>query len=251
MTSPASIIIPTLNEEEYLPVLLTSLKSVKTPLDIIVVDGNSEDGTRQTVERFKHDFKGESSLRFLQAGRRGISLQRNTGGALAKHQNLIFCDADIVFPSDETFQTLLSEFREKNYVVAMPPFFPIENIRSARIIYKIIELFQKAFLFFGQPYFGGACLFTTADTFKKVGGFDTSVLLAEDVDYSFRAAKIGRASFLRTPIPVSARRFLKYGTVHESFKLAKAARHLIFNGKVTPKDLFYPFGDYGDFARKK
>ena len=47
---PASIIIPALNEEKYLPVLLESLRQVSAPMDIIVVDGNSTDGTAQVIE---------------------------------------------------------------------------------------------------------------------------------------------------------------------------------------------------------
>jgi len=76
----ASIIIPTLNEEKYLPVLLESLRKVSAPMEIIVVDGSSTDRTVQVVEDYKQFFSGSASLRLLHSKERSISLQRKHGG---------------------------------------------------------------------------------------------------------------------------------------------------------------------------
>ena len=111
-THSASIIIPTLNEENYLPALLNSLKGVTFPIEIIVVDGNSDDNTATVVEKFKPFFFNNSSLRLL-TSKRGIALQRNFGATEAKYDLLIFCDADIVFLSVDTYQKMVSEFIEK------------------------------------------------------------------------------------------------------------------------------------------
>ena len=49
-----SVIIPTLNEEKFLPKLLTSLAAqTRREFEVIVVDGASEDKTRTMAESFK------------------------------------------------------------------------------------------------------------------------------------------------------------------------------------------------------
>jgi len=251
MSFAASIIIPTLNEEEYLPVLLASLKDVKSPLDIIVVDGNSEDKTREVVERFLAEFVGESSLQFVQASARGISMQRNMGATLAKHGVLIFCDADIAFTSAESYQKLVSEFVERKYVVSAPVMVPMEPGLNFKIMFRFAYYMQRLLLLFRQPYFAGSCLLTTKETFIKVGGFDTTVLLGEDVDYSLKASKVGLCGLTEVPIKVSARRIIKYGY----WWLLKELPNLLqfpFTGKIKePERLFYPFGEFGDVVKKK
>jgi glycosyltransferase involved in cell wall biosynthesis len=244
--SPVSVIIPTLNEEKYLPLLLNSLVQIGTTLDVIVVDGNSEDGTRNVVQNFAPLFRSPSSLRLITSPQRGISLQRNLGAQAAKHSLLMFCDADIVFSSSETYRALISEFEKKQYVVAAPLLIPVEDTGLARLMYGAFVLFQKTFLVFGRPYFAGSCLLSTRETFEKIDGFDVSILLAEDVDYSFRAARTGLFGLLKTPILVSARRFVKYGYFRVFFEWIKGATLLTVTGKISPSELFYPFGEFND-----
>lgn len=242
---PVSIIIPVLNEEGYLPLLLESLKKVTAPLDIIVVDGNSTDNTRTVVESFKSNFSGDSSLRFIALKERGISLQRNIGAQQAKHDLLIFCDADVLMPSAGAHDQMISEFIEKKYVVAAPGMIPAENRWDARHIFKFALFMQKVLLILRRPYFAGAYLLTTKDVFTKLGGFDTNIQLAEDVDYSLRASKLGAYGLLSTSIFVSARRLIKYGYGWLFSGMPNMFR-LLFTGRVRAEKLFYPFGDFGE-----
>ena len=49
-----SIVIPTLNEEDYLPNLLGDLtKQTKKDFEVIIADGYSKDETKQVVKAFK------------------------------------------------------------------------------------------------------------------------------------------------------------------------------------------------------
>jgi cellulose synthase/poly-beta-1,6-N-acetylglucosamine synthase-like glycosyltransferase len=49
----ASIVIPTLNEENYVGSLLSDIASqTRKAHEVIVVDGNSQDATASVVERF-------------------------------------------------------------------------------------------------------------------------------------------------------------------------------------------------------
>ncbi len=243
-TPPVSIIIPTLNEEQYLPLLLDSLKNVTSDLDIIVVDGASEDRTTEVVKEFQPHFKDASSLTLILSETRGISLQRNLGALQAKHDLLIFCDADVLFSSNEMYTKLVSTFQEKKYVMAAPILTPIESGFHISLTYHVAEVMERIANLFGRPYFPGSCLITTKEVFKATGGFDTNIMLAEDIDYSMRAAKLGRSGLINVSMPVSARRFIKYGYSWILSEIPNLLR-LIFTGRIKHESIYYPFGEYG------
>src|SRR3989344_8765995 len=209
--SPASIIIPTLNEGRYLPLLLDSLLKISAPLDIIVVDGNSDDNTVDVATSFVSSFSGMSSLRVNDCRERGISVQRNIGASMAKYETLIFCDADVIVPPAEEYAKLIFIFEENKFVVAAPFFVPTEPGILIKLTFKVASVIQKILFTFRRPYFGGAYLMTTKKVFTGVGGFDTKLKLAEDVDFSLRAAKLGPYGLIDVQIPISARRLIKYG----------------------------------------
>ena len=239
----ASIVIPTLNEEKYLPVLLDSLRRVSAPMEIIVVDGASTDRTVQVVERYKSLFAGDASLRVLHSDARNISLQRNIGAAAASHELLIFCDADVLIPSHETYATLMTRFADGRLTVAAPVLVPIEPGLGFKLAYKIVYWLQKLVLSHGRPYFAGSFLMTTRPVFSRLGGFDTKIVLAEDVDYSLRAAKLGPYQLMDVRMSISARRLARYGYWWIIEALPTIVRY-IRTGSISPTDIRYPFGDY-------
>jgi len=208
------------------------------------VDGNSEDDTVRMVEEFQSSFTGISSLRLIRSIKRGISLQRNMGAEAAKCNILIFCDSDIIIPSPEAYIKLLSEFTKRNYVAAAPRLVPIESGIDFRFFYRMFYVIQRFLLLFNRPYFAGSYLITTKDTFLKLGGFDTNIILGEDADYSLRAAKIGSCGSINIPYPVSARRVFKYG-YSWMFKEVPNLFRFLFTGRVKPETIFYPFGKFG------
>ena len=71
-----SIIIPTLNEEKFLPKLLESLttQTVKD-FEVIVVDGQSKDKTVAVAKRFA----GTLQLTVVTSEKPSVSYQRNYG----------------------------------------------------------------------------------------------------------------------------------------------------------------------------
>lgn len=111
-------------------------------------------------------------------------------------------------------------------------------------MYTIAHLLQKTLMLFNRPYFPGACLFTEKDTLTTIGGFDTNVLLGEDVDYSLRASKLGSHGLINESIKVSSRRIIKYG-YSWIFKEMSNVLGFIFTGRIrSPERMFYPFGEF-------
>lgn len=96
--NPVSIIIPCLNEEHYIGKLLDSLV-VQTfrNFEVIVVDGKSEDKTKDVVLRFS---KTLPHLSFVESSKRQVSFQRNLGAKHARYERLLFLDADIQVKPD-------------------------------------------------------------------------------------------------------------------------------------------------------
>ena len=238
---PVSIVIPALNEERYLPGLLESLANVREPMGVIVVDGNSSDKTIEVARSFESRFSAPSSLLVI-SSERGISRQRNAGAAVAKNEILAFLDADIIIPSREQYVALISTFAKYNYSVAMPHIIAREPMWQARLIYSAYDIWVRFFMFFGKPHFAGACLLTTKTVFNAIGGFDTTLSVAEDVNYSVRAAKMKFAGILPVRIPVSARRLIRDGYRKMFWTYLREGFIFAVTGKGFKK-IPYPFGE--------
>ena len=87
-----SVIIPTLNEENYLPLLLTSIQNqTYEPIEIVVADSSTD----STPEIARH-----AGATVIEVEELNISLARNMGAATAAGDILLFCDADCVMAHD-------------------------------------------------------------------------------------------------------------------------------------------------------
>ena len=86
-----SVIIPTLNEENYISHLLKDLENQTfKDFEVIVADGNSLDLTKEKTIFFKKRLP----LTFTSCQKRGVSFQRNSGASKANGKWLLFMDAD-------------------------------------------------------------------------------------------------------------------------------------------------------------
>ncbi len=243
-----SIVIPTLNEERYLPSLLSSLTGIEH-IDVIVVDGNSDDNTASVVvshtDRFIKSENG-SSLRLIRTSVRNIAHQRNLGARAARHPILFFLDADVHMPSRAVFLELRREFLARELIVANPKFIPhpLDNHRFVFWGYAIMQIMQRLLLIIGKPIFGGACLITYRSLFDDIGGFDESLLLSEDADFGRRASRRGKCGMLRSNVATSTRRMKKI-RIREALALALAIPGLVRNGRVSNSMIaHYGFGNH-------
>jgi glycosyltransferase involved in cell wall biosynthesis len=84
-----SIVIPTYNNEKYLPEAIeSSLEQSYKNIEIIVVDDGSTDNTRELVKQYG------SKVRYIYQENQGVSGARNTGIKNAAGNYLQFLDAD-------------------------------------------------------------------------------------------------------------------------------------------------------------
>lgn len=232
-----SIIIPTLNEEKYLPLLLESIKKQNfKDLEIIVADANSEDKTVEIAKRYG-----------CKAVRGGLPAKgRNQGAAVAKGELLLFLDAETILPK-YFLENILSKFKEKNLDIVSCSLEPITEKKSQKIYKIFYDLFYNwpaNFLEDAFPY-ASSLILVKKEIHQKIGGFDEEIKIAEDHAYARAAAKIGKFNFLKSlKLPFLPRRYQKEGIIKTSLKYYLCNLYNIFLGEVKSDIFNYNFGQY-------
>lgn len=96
-----SIIIPCRNEKKYIAKCLDSIIAgtylLKDQIEILIVDGMSDDGTREIIE---HYLKSYSFIIFLDNVKKITPAALNIGIAKAKGEIILRMDAHVVYPPD-------------------------------------------------------------------------------------------------------------------------------------------------------
>lgn len=212
-----SVVIPTLNEERNIAALLGALQQQEysSSWEIIVVDGGSTDATIQIVERV-------DGVRLV-LSESGVSRQRNVGARSASGAVLIFMDADDQPPSN-FLERVASSFRRFPYAVACPWFIAKDSgvaVRALYFLFNILFWLSQSTLRTGS----GVCIITPKNVWERVGGFDETMHLGEDVKYIRSASpRFGLHRHLLIPLETSGRRFREKG----AFKL------MLFYARITP-----------------
>jgi glycosyltransferase involved in cell wall biosynthesis len=85
-----SVIVPTYNAEKTIKKCLDSIMAQKCRHEVIVVDGQSKDGTREVVRKFK--------VKLLTDKGGKIATARNVGLKAAKGDFIAFVDSDVILP---------------------------------------------------------------------------------------------------------------------------------------------------------
>jgi len=144
-----SVVIPVKNGATHIKELLDSLMQVdygKDKLEILVVDGNSTDGTREIVAQYP--------VKLLTEERPGLNAARNTGLKHSTGEIIAFTDYDCVVPKDwmnkivENFQNtkvgcvggnvfgyhnnFLSKYADKSVAPVMRIFTKKENLNLVK-----------------------------------------------------------------------------------------------------------------------
>lgn len=231
-----SIIIPTFNEEKYLPYLLESLKKQTfQDFEIIIADAFSSDRTRVIAQAF--------GCKIVDGGLPACG--RNNGARASQNRLLLFLDADNIYLADDFLEKLISEFQKKDLDICSFPIYPKGNWFD-KIAYSLynwwVNLVQKF-----SAYASNALL-VKKEIFEKINGFDKDIKIGEDHDFAKRAAKVGRFGFLKDipPIITSDRRFQREGRIKTYLTYILAGIYMALFGPIK-KDIFkYRFNCYND-----
>lgn len=241
-----SIIIPALNEADYIGYLLFSLsRQTYKNFEVIVSDGDSRDETIEIAKSFK---KQLPSLITVISQKRSPAYQRNRGEEKAKYERLLFLDADIILPVD-FLEKNLKEIKKRRLDLAHPVTFPLTKRIYDQYFHLLINWGSNILQYF-YPMAAGWTIFSHQKAHRAIHGFDEEMdKIGEDTEYIQQAVKAGfKFGIIKSSPPfVSSRRYDSEG---------KSKQIKLF---ITQIVYFYLFGkhktqamvdrSYGDFRK--
>ena len=219
-----SIVIPTLNEEAAIGQLLCALRQLPELCEIIVVDGDSSDGTTGIATT--------AAARVLRS-ERGRGPQQAAGAAFATGDVLWFLHADCV-PGPESLDAIRRALGEAEVAGGNFELCFDGNGRPAQHLTLIYPWLRWLGLCYGD-----SGIFVRRSVYERVGGF-RSLALFEDLDLVRRVRKIGRFKTIDCRLTTSSRRFenRSFGLIFARWTLLQ----ILFWMGVHPDRLarFYP-----------
>lgn len=178
-STQVSVIIPTYNTARYLPAALESVAAQDyRPLEVIVVDDGSTDETAAIVA----DFFQRTGLpgNYVFQPNQGPAAARNRGLTVAHGDWIAFLDADDIWlPGKTTRQLqLLAEYPQAGLVWGSASYFAGDLSPAASPVVRTSA---------PQPSWMLQSMLFRRSTLDRVGGFNPTLRLGEDVDWLWRA----------------------------------------------------------------
>lgn len=180
-----SIVIPVFNEQRYLADCLASIKQqTQKPLEVIVVDNNSTDGSLKIAKQFNATIVIEP--------KQGRSYSRNRGFNAAKGAIIGRIDADTRLPKDWV-KNVTKHFSADPKLEGLggpAQIYDFVGLRLSSISRRYLKATEKLF---GHPVLWGANMALTKRAWNKVKGStcNDDSLVHEDQDLSALIAKAG------------------------------------------------------------
>lgn len=242
-----SIIIITLNEENYLPLLLDDLVAqTDKRFEVIIVDAKSQDRTKEVSLRYKDKLH----LQFVESPRGQVSFQRNLGTEYAKCDYFFFLDADSRVEKD-VIAKLLKHITTEKKSLYLPVIQPSKKTVGNNALFWLSVQLVKFLHIIRRPMALGPLIVMHKALFTKIRGFDEKVKISEDHNIVIRAVKAGhKATFLDdVPVVYSMRRFEAKGKWNLIKEYAKYTFITLFKGGVYESNNNYIMG--GQQYKKK
>lgn len=196
MTQPIiSIIIPVFNEATTIVQTLGRLKD--NGVELIVVDGGSQDNTVELVQQME--------VKIISSSVPGRAQQMNIGAASARGDILLFLHADTQLP--QNYQKIVQVTLAKEKVVAGAFELTIDGQQwSLRLVEKMVKMRSH---FCSLPY-GDQAIFVKKRVFQDLGGF-ANLPIMEDFEFVQRLKCRGKIAIAPVAVLTSGRRWQKLG----------------------------------------
>lgn len=194
MSDLVSVIMPARNAGEFIRESIESiLQQTYTNIELIVVDDQSTDSTREIVESI-----ADNRVIIVSGEAEGIASAFNVGLAQAKGKYFCRCDADDLYPSDRLRKQvdLLNEHSEliavcgqhssideKNRHVVQYNLGSIDELQDDKLKQAITKTHFNTFL-------------VRTHILKKIGGCRSFFVTAEDIDLQLRLSEQGSIYFV-------------------------------------------------------
>ena len=207
-----SIIIPTLNEANHLPLLFADLNFWPYFIDLKIVDGGSTDLTISIAE-----IQGVNVINSLESNR---GYQLRIGATKAEGEWLLFIHADSRL--DQTWVKKLLKIMEDKTSKNFAWYFDFK-IKKNNIKFRFLEIAVALRSFILQRPYGDQGLLIHKNLYHRTGGF-SSLKIMEDLDIITRINKISKLKRIREYIYTDDIKWSKSSIFKQAIKNANLRR---------------------------
>lgn len=220
-----SVIIPTLNEAEYVERTLSAVARQPGPKEIIVVDGGSTDGTVRRAAPYARVFEAP----------RGRAVQMNHGAEAASGDAFFFLHADTL-PPPEGLSRIRGALSRPGVVAGT---FRLAFDRPSPLLQLYSWCTRWPWI---RLAFGDRGLFVRRRTFEIVDGFPRWPIF-EDLELAARLHARGTFRFLPQAVTTSARRFEAHGPFRQQLRNLELWMHYVAGRDPEEVAHRYPYGE--------
>jgi glycosyltransferase involved in cell wall biosynthesis len=225
-----SLIIPAFNEAALLPRLLDSIDAARTQfrggsdaVEVIVADNASTDATAEIANAH--------GCVVVAVEKRCIAAARNGGAAVARAATLCFIDADMRVHR-ETFNVIADTLANPRVIAGAT------GCTLERWSIGLVLTWAMVMPFVWLTGMDTGVVFCRRADFAAIGGYDESLLFAEDVDFLWRLHKLGKPRGQRltraraAKAIASTRKFDTYGDWHYFTQMPRMAWRMLRNPRA-------------------
>lgn len=202
-----SFIIPTLNEEKHIAILLANLTPQLSKEDeVIVVDSFSKDKTAAVAKKY--------GAKVVLRPKQGVGLARTEGAKEAKNSIFVFLDCDCVLAQDYV-RRLKNNFAKSDLEAVGGFDLYSSDSKIWEFIYNsyslaVFTLVRIIHLITGKYWFAANNCAIRKELFFKVGGYRSVIM--EDTDFMHRAPANRKVKYdWKVVLTLSDRRFKQDG----------------------------------------
>lgn len=218
-----SVIIPAFNESKYIEKTIKSVLRASEryagPVEVIVVDNNSTDGTDEIASRY--------DVKVVFEPKNQIARARNAGAEVASGECLVFLDADTTI-NGEIFNKVSRHFSSGSVIGGGAWVVP-DSSWFGRLVFFLIN-----YVLLLKNVTVGPFLYCDRKAFVEVGGFDEALYAGEEFSLARRLKEEGKKQQKKWKIikyssdhkiVTSSRKFQRFG----GLEMAAQNVHLVWN----------------------
>jgi len=222
-----SVVIPAFNEQDYIGPCIDSLLDQEIPpLEIIVVDNNSEDDTDSIAT-------SHNLVRVIRERKQGIVYARNTGYNAAKGDIIARCDADSILPPTWTKQIIAALSDPKIAAVTGPCTIydlpkRLRHLKTGLSASHTLVYFKGSKAMLGHEVLFGSNMALTKQVWEQVKDnvcLDESKM-HEDTDLAVHIAEVGGVIKFDPKLQASIAARLRPDTVQAKTSITEVLSYL-------------------------
>ena len=227
MALKISVVVPTFNEEQNIVNCLESLNKQTIPresYEIIVVDGNSKDKTRELAEPLADKVIIQTSKK--------VGGARNDGAAISSGEIRATTDADCVIPEDWLEKIIESFEKDEKIVQLYGTVLPLEPGIKFRFYLALANIFSRIGYYTHTLYYTLGCNTAfTRDAYMQLEGYKC-IDAGDDLEIAQRMRKIGKVKLnSKLGVKFSMRRYVQFGTLKSLYVWL----YIVFKGGESDK----------------